>query len=75
MKSKAAVRFRPTEWAQLDSGGGPVHPVEVGRAVQRLIDASPEAVFVSDGGEFGQWAQACVNASTRVINGQGGSIS
>ena len=71
---EAAVRFRPPEWAQLDSGEGPVHPVEVGRAVQRVIDQSAHAVFVSDGGEFGQWAQACVNASTRVINGQGGSI-
>lgn len=72
---EAAVRFRPPEWAQLQSAAeGPVHPVEVGRAVQRLIDASADAVFVSDGGEFGQWAQACVNASTRVINGQGGSI-
>src|SRR6185503_759218 len=57
-----------------DSGEGPVHPVEVGRAVQRLIAQAADAVFVSDGGEFGQWAQACVHASTRIINGQGGSI-
>ncbi|HUP95458.1 MAG TPA: thiamine pyrophosphate-binding protein [Burkholderiales bacterium] len=71
---EGAVRFRPPEWAQLDSGQGSVHPVEVGRAVQRVIDTSADAVFVSDGGEFGQWAQACVHASTRIINGQGGSI-
>ncbi len=71
----AAVRLRPPEWAEINSGAqGPVHPVEVGRAVQRLIDASPDAVLVSDGGEFGQWAQACVSAQTRVINGAGGSI-
>ena len=71
---EAAVRFRPAQWASIDSGAGPVHPVEVGREVQRLLDASADAVFISDGGEFGQWAQACVNAPTRVINGQGGSI-
>jgi acetolactate synthase I/II/III large subunit len=71
---EAAVRFRPGEWAQIDSGGGPVHPVELGRAVQRMIDAAEDPIFVSDGGEFGQWAQACIQASTRVINGQGGSI-
>ena len=51
-----------------------MHPVEVGHAVQRLIDAAADAVLVSDGGEFGQWAQATVQAKTRVINGQGGSI-
>ena len=33
-----------------------------------------EAVLVADGGEFGQWAQACVSAPTRLINGPGGSI-
>jgi acetolactate synthase-1/2/3 large subunit len=71
----SAVRFRPAEWAALATGpDGPLHPVEVGRAVQRLIDNSSDAVFISDGGEFGQWAQACVNADVRIINGQGGSI-
>lgn len=71
----AAVGFRPPEWAALDSGtAGPVHPVELGRAVQNLVDSSPDAVFIADGGEIGQWAQACVNAPTRLINGQGGSI-
>lgn len=71
----AAVRLRPPEWKAIDTGAqGPVHPVEVGRAVQSFIDAAPDAVLIADGGEFGQWAQACVNARTRVINGQGGSI-
>jgi acetolactate synthase-1/2/3 large subunit len=69
-----AVRYRPAEWSTLDSGEGPLHPVEVGREVQRVLDASSDAIFVSDGGEFGQWAQACITAPTRVINGQGGSI-
>ena len=71
---EAALRFRPPEWPALAASAGAVHPVEVGRAVQGLIDASPDAILVSDGGEFGQWAQACVDASTRVINGPAGSI-
>jgi acetolactate synthase-1/2/3 large subunit len=59
----------------LTSGAdGPVHPVEVGRTAQKFIDSSPDAVLVVDGGEFGQWAQACVAAPTRIINGVGGSI-
>jgi acetolactate synthase-1/2/3 large subunit len=31
-------------------------------------------VFVADGGEIGQWAQACIGAPARIINGTGGSI-
>ena len=34
----------------------------------------PILIFVSDGGEFGQWAQACIEAPVRIINGQAGSI-
>lgn len=69
-----AVAFRPEAWRAVDSGNGPVHPVELGRAVQAVLDTSPEAVFVADGGEIGQWAQACISAPARVINGTGGSI-
>jgi acetolactate synthase-1/2/3 large subunit len=39
-----------------------------------LLDAHPDSVFVSDGGEIGQWAQACITAPHRVINGVAGSI-
>jgi len=71
----AAVRHRPAGWARLASPAqGPLHPVEVGRATQQLVDRSPDTVLVVDGGEFGQWAQACVGAPTRIINGVGGSI-
>jgi len=42
--------------------------------VQSFIEQQREAVLVVDGGEFGQWAQACVQAPERVINGVGGSI-
>ena len=71
----AAVAFRPAAWRDINNGdAGPVHPVEVGRAVQEALNASPDAVFVADGGEIGQWAQACVSAPARIINGPGGSI-
>ncbi len=71
---RAAIAFRPTQWKSLVSKpGGPLHPVEVGRAVQKLLDA-PEAVLVADGGEFGQWSQATLSAPHRVINGPAGSI-
>jgi acetolactate synthase-1/2/3 large subunit len=70
----AAIAFRPAQWKNLASKPGePLHPVEVGRAMQRLLDA-PEAVLMADGGEFGQWSQATLNARHRLINGPAGSI-
>lgn len=72
---ESAVTYRPPEWERLTSRAeGPLHPVEVGRAARKLVATSPDAVLVIDGGEFGQWAQACVTAPTRIINGVAGSI-
>jgi acetolactate synthase-1/2/3 large subunit len=71
---RSAIAFRPAHWKTLASKpGGPLHPVEVGREVQKLLDA-PQAVLVADGGEFGQWAQATLAAPHRLINGPAGSI-
>lgn len=71
---RSAITFRPAAWQNLASKAeGPLHPVEVGRAVQKLL-AAPDAVLVADGGEFGQWAQATVTAPQRVINGVAGAI-
>lgn len=70
----AALRYRPPEWMELRSKPqGPLHPVELCREVQKLL-AAPGAVLVADGGEFGQWAQACLHAPRRIINGVAGSI-
>ena len=66
----AALRYRPAEWTNIRES---LHPVAVCREVQKLLD-EPDAVLVSDGGEFGQWAQACLGAPRRVINGPAGSI-
>jgi acetolactate synthase-1/2/3 large subunit len=67
---RAGLAWRPPEWQAIGSNN---HPVAVCREVQRLLDG-PDAVLVSDGGEFGQWAQACLFAPRRVINGPAGSI-
>jgi acetolactate synthase-1/2/3 large subunit len=71
---RAALRYRPAEWNSIKSNpSGPVHPVHLCREVQELL-SSPDAVLVSDGGEFGQWAQACLSAPRRLINGPAGAI-
>ena len=71
---KEALRYRPAEWRPLRRDGeGPLHPAALCASLQPLLDA-PDAVLVCDGGEFGQWAQACLHAPRRVINGPAGSI-
>ena len=67
---RAALAYRPPQWKQIT---GSLHPVAVCRGVQELLKES-DAVLVCDGGEFGQWAQACLRAPHRVINGPAGSI-
>ena len=64
---RAAIAYRPAEWDTLPT-------VRALRSLQPILDEHPDAVFVCDGGEFGQWAQACLTAPHRVINGVAGSI-
>ncbi|HXZ47991.1 MAG TPA: thiamine pyrophosphate-binding protein [Usitatibacter sp.] len=72
---RSAIAYRPPEWeSAAASAPGRLHPVQVCRPMQAILDASPDSVLVVDGGEFGQWAQACLAAPHRVINGMAGSI-
>ncbi len=70
----AAIAYRPRQWQTLSGTGGKLHPVELCRAIQPIMTANPSAVFIADGGEIGQWAQAGITAKRRVINGVAGSI-
>ena len=63
----------PAEWdGLLRPAASPAHPLGVCEAVQPFLDDG--AIFVSDGGEFGQWAQAGLAAEIRLINGPSGAI-
>ena len=69
----AARKATPAEWEGLRvSAEQPIHPLRVCEAFQPFLDDG--AVFVSDGGEFGQWVQAGLEAQYRLINGPAGSI-
>jgi acetolactate synthase-1/2/3 large subunit len=68
-----ARRTLPAGWEALrHSSRRPIHPLRVCAAVQPFLDRG--AILVADGGEFGQWAQAGLEAETRLINGPSGSI-
>jgi acetolactate synthase-1/2/3 large subunit len=72
---RAAIAYRPAAWDTASSSAAErLHAVQALRPLQALLDAHPDSVFISDGGEFGQWAQACLSAPNRVINGVAGPI-
>lgn len=72
---RGAVAYRPQAWDGARSEApGKLHPVQMLRPLQALLDSHPEAVLVCDGGEIGQWAMACLSAPHRVNNGVAGSI-
>ena len=72
---RAAIDYRPASWDHASSSEtGRMHPVQALRPLQLLLDSHADSVLISDGGEIGQWAQACLTAPNRVINGVAGSI-
>ena len=69
----AARNTTPPDWRQLrHASEQPIHPLRVCEALQRFLDDG--AIFISDSGEFGQWAQAGAEAQCRLINGPSGAI-
>jgi acetolactate synthase-1/2/3 large subunit len=72
---RSAVAYRPAPWATLASTQpGKVHPVEFCRALEAVLATRPNAILVCDGGEIGQWPQALLAPSRRLINGPAASI-
>ena len=72
---RSAIAYRPPAWDHVRTElPGKLHPVQMLRPLQALLDSHPEAVLVCDGGEIGQWAMACLSAPHRVNNGVAGSI-
>ncbi len=72
---KSSIAYRPPAWSTATTAmPGRLHPVQALVPLQALLDDHPDAVFVSDGGEIGQWAQALLTAPHRVINGVAGAI-
>lgn len=70
-----AIAYRPQEWMDLpDDPDTTAHPVIAARLIREVLANDPEAILVIDGGEFGQWAQACIDAPCRIINGPSGAI-
>ncbi|MDH3314757.1 MAG: thiamine pyrophosphate-binding protein [Betaproteobacteria bacterium] len=72
-KVATAIASRPDDTEELSSSGR-ILPAALCRVVQQVLDAADDPILICDGGEFGQWAQACLSAPTRIINGPAGAI-
>ena len=69
------LAYEPPQWASVQAkASGHVHPIEMCRAISNFVEKHPGTMFVSDGGEIGQWAQALVKTDRRMINGVAGTI-
>jgi acetolactate synthase-1/2/3 large subunit len=74
-EARNAVDYRPAAWDIAASRlPGRLHPVQMLRPLQAVLDSHPDSVLVCDGGEIGQWAMACLRAPHRVNNGVAGAI-
>lgn len=65
----AAVSYRNVP----DAVAG-ISPYQLCTSVQQILDEANDPVLIVDGGEFGQWGQAYLNANSRLINGISGAI-
>jgi acetolactate synthase-1/2/3 large subunit len=74
-KVRASLDYRPEQWRNAQKNqDAPTHPAELCRQLDMCLARLGNGIFVSDGGEIGQWAQATINAPTRIINGVAGAI-
>ncbi|MGA2961411.1 MAG: thiamine pyrophosphate-binding protein [Candidatus Korobacteraceae bacterium] len=73
---QAAIDYRPwgSDAAAFPPKNGGMHSTAMCLALQPFLDRHADAIFVCDGGEIGQWAQAVLKAPTRIINGFAGAI-
>lgn len=72
---REAVAWRPAAWASFAGAPeGAIHSATLCHAINEVLAAQPDATFVCDGGEIGQWGAAMVRAGTRIVNGVAGAI-
>ena len=70
----AAVQHRPASWKDKEAGDGAIGPVDLANSIAPLLAKSPDASFIVDGGEIGQWCQAILDSNWAMINGPSGAI-
>ena len=72
----AQIAWRGYDLARIaDTGSATgIHPAALCARIGEFLARDPASILICDGGEFGQWAQAVLQAKRRVICGPGGVI-
>jgi thiamine pyrophosphate-dependent acetolactate synthase large subunit-like protein len=73
-RSEVADRIAARSFDAAEAPSGKITPAALCAVVQKHLDAAEHPILISDGGEFGQWAQACLSGPRRLINGPSGAI-
>ena len=70
-----AIQHVPPAWDEMRSKKGEaMFSAETCRTIHNYLAETEDSIMITDGGEFGQWAQAFIKPPHRVINGMSGSI-
>jgi len=72
--SDVNARLQKRALVKSEHTGAGLHPAQLVGLVADTMKQCEEPILVCDGGEFGQWAQAFADSSTRIINGPSGAI-
>ena len=74
-KVQSALDYKPRDWSIFEnSTTSPMHPLAVCKPIRDIFQNQENVIFISDGGEFGQWTQASISTPNRIINGPSGAI-
>ncbi|MEM9354781.1 MAG: thiamine pyrophosphate-binding protein [Pseudomonadota bacterium] len=71
---EAAISYRPASWDEESATPASIGPVQFAKAIAPWVSKSPDASFIVDGGEIGQWCQALLDSHRAMINGPSGAI-
>ena len=71
-KIELALSYRPDQWLALCAD--PIHPAQLGHAIDAFLADKPDHLLIADGGDCTQWLRATIGAPDRLSNGPAGSI-
>ena len=69
-----AVGYRPPAWDSASAADNTIGPIQLANALKPHLSSQPDASFIIDGGEIGQWCQAILDSEYAMINGPSGAI-
>jgi len=73
-REEVSYLIRRRSESKIESNGDGITSESLCVTVEALVRKQLKSIVISDGGEFGQWSQACTSGHKRLINGPSGAI-